>query len=306
MLAGRRQRAMSARDMALAALTSVLWGLGFAAGKFGLESFSPPELTAARFLIACLPVLLIPRPRIAWRSIVLIGLTLFTGQFLLLFFAFDHGLPPGVASVSQQTQAFFTVVLAAIFLRDVPSRRQALGMAMAFAGLVLIGATAGADLKLVGLGLGLAGAFSWAIGNVLVKRAAGVPVFPLVVWCSLVPPLPALLVSRVSDGHVDLAGALVRASWPSLVGVVYLGVVATVVAYAAWGSLLQRYPTGAVAPFALLSPCAGVVSSALLFGEIPSPVRYAGMALVLGGLAVAVLPAARIASWVVFSACRPR
>jgi O-acetylserine/cysteine efflux transporter len=277
--------------MALAALTSVIWGLGFVAGKFGLESFTPAQLTAARFIIACLPVLLIPRPRISWSAIVLIGSTLFTGQFLFMFFAFNHGLPPGVASVSQQMQAFFTVLLGAIFLRDIPSPRQVIGMAMAFGGLGLIGSTAGADLKLVGLALGLAAASSWAVGNVLVKRAADAPVFPLVVWCSLVPPLPAMLVSRMVDGHVDLAGGFLHASWLSLGAVVYLGLLATVLAYASWGYLLQRYPTGAVAPFALLSPCAGVLASALIFGEVPSVTRYAGMALILGGLVVVVLPA---------------
>ena len=82
------------------------------------------------------------------------------------------------------------------------------------------------------------------------------------VWCSLVPPLP-----------------------------VYLGVLATVVAYATWGCLLQRYAAGAVAPFALLAPGTGVVASAVIFREVPGPMRLAGMALILVGLTVIVLPA---------------
>jgi O-acetylserine/cysteine efflux transporter len=98
--------AMTGRDIALAALTSIVWGFGFVAGKVGLESFSAPQLTAVRFLIAGLPVLLVPRPRIPWWSLVLIGMTLFTGQFLLLFFALERGMPPGLASVTQQMQAF--------------------------------------------------------------------------------------------------------------------------------------------------------------------------------------------------------
>lgn len=279
---------MNARDMTLAAATSIVWGLGFAAGKLALESFSPAQLTAARFLIAGLPVVLVPPPRMAWSTLVLIGTTLFTGQFLFMFFAMDHGLPPGVASVTQQLQAFFTVLLSAAFLRDIPTRRQILGMALAFAGLALIAASAGGDLTLIGLALGLAAASSWAVGNVLVKRAPDVPVFPLVIWGSLVPPVPAMIVSLAVDGHVDLAGAFLRASWVSLGGVVYLGLLATVVAYASWGYLLQRYPTAAVAPFALLSPCAGVVAAALIFGEVPGPSRYTGMALIVAGLVVSV------------------
>ena len=66
--------------------------------------------------------------------------------------------------------------------------------------------TIGGDLTAAALCLALAGAFSWAVGNVLVKRTADVPVFPLVVWASLVPPLPALLLSAIYDGHVPIEG----------------------------------------------------------------------------------------------------
>lgn len=135
-----------------------------------------------------------------------------------------------------------------------------------------------------------------AIGNVLVKRVAGVPIFPLVVWCSLIPPLPALLVSSVADPHASLWHALRGASWLSIGAVVYLGAVATIVAYAAWGYLLQRYPTAVVAPFALLAPCVGILSSAAIFGEVFGATRLAGMALILTGLAVTVLPVANRAA----------
>lgn len=272
----------------LGGLTSVIWGVAFVAVKFGLDSFSAPQLTAVRFLIACLPAVIVPRPRLPWFLMVLIGLTLFTGQFLLLFFAYTRGLPPGLASVTQQTQAFFTVLLAAAFLRDLPTPRQWAGMAIAFTGLALIGLTVGRDLTPLGLGLGLGGALSWAIGNVLVKRAAGVPMLPLVVWASLIPPLPALAVSGLTDRGATLLEAASHASWLSFGAAVYLGAVATVVAYAIWGKLLQRYPAAVVAPFALLAPCAGIVASAVILGEVFGPARYAGMALILAGLAVAV------------------
>jgi len=281
---------MKPRHMLLAAMTAVIWGLAFVATKLGLESFSAPQLTALRFLIACLPVLVVPRPRIGWGALMLIGLTLFAGQFLLLFFAFEAGLAPGLASVTQQMQVFLTVLLSAAFLGDVPSVRQCAGMAVAFAGLALIGTTVGADLKPIALGLALAGALSWAVGNVLVKRTSpGVPVFSLIVWASLVPPLPAFAVSALHGGGPSFPAALVGASWAGIGGAVYLGAVATM-AYAVWGRLLQRYPAGAVAPFALLSPCTGVVASALIFGERFGPMRYAGMALILAGLAIIVLP----------------
>ena len=286
---------MTLRHAALAALASVIWGFAFVVIKLGLASFSAPQLTALRFVVAALPVLFVPRPRIAWTDLALIGLTLFTGQFLLLFFAFAAGLPAGLASVTQQTQAFFTVILAAVFLRDRPGLRQSIGMAVAFAGLLLIGLTTGSDLTPVALGLAIGGAFSWAVGNVLVKRLPDIPVFSLVSWASLVPPLPALLVSALWGRGTSLPAALLGASWTGLGAVLYLGAVATTLAYVIWGRLLQRYPAASVTPFALLAPVTGVLASALIFGEAFGPVRYAGMALILAGLAVIVLAPARAA-----------
>jgi len=281
---------MKPRDMALACLTSVIWGFAFVIYKFSLADFTPAQITALRFLIAALPVLVVPRPRVSWTLIVLIGLTLFTGQFLLLFVAFALGMPAGLASVTQQMQAFFTVLLAALFLGDRPTLRQLVGMAVAFAGLALVGGTTGTDLKLSVLALALAAAFSWAIGNVLVKHTADAPVFPLMVWCSLVPPLPALLYSALTDQGPSFAHAVMNASWGGLATAIYLGTFASPIAYGMWGYLLQRYSTAMVAPFALLSPCTGVLGSVLILGEAFSPLRMSGMALILAGLAVILVP----------------
>jgi len=176
--------------------------------------------------------------------------------------------------------------LAGLFFRERPTQRQTTGMALAAAGLVLIALTIGADLPAVALILALSGALSWAIGNLLLKRAQGVPMLSLVVWCSLVPPLPMLMLSAFW-GEAPLPTAIIHASWAGLGGALYLGAAATSV-YAIWGSLLGRYPAAAVAPLALLSPVTGVVASAFVFGERFTATRYAGMALILAGLAVIV------------------
>jgi O-acetylserine/cysteine efflux transporter len=281
------------RDMLLAALATAIWGFGFVVARFGLESFSAMQMTALRFLVIAVFIVIVPRPRLPWSTLIAIGATLFTGQFVLLFLAFTHGMPPGLASVSQQIQAFFTVLLSAVFLRDMPGARQLIGMGIAFAGLALIAMTVDANLSLVGLGLAVAAAFSWAVGNVLVKRAPTVPMLPLVIWCSLVPPLPALLFSSIFDQQ-SIVEASLNASWLSIAAVIYSGFLGIAVAYAAWGYLLQRYPAAAVAPFALLTPCVGVVASKLIFGEVFSPARYAGMVLILCGLAIIVLPLQRM------------
>ncbi|MGH7305569.1 MAG: GNAT family N-acetyltransferase [Candidatus Rokuibacteriota bacterium] len=267
-----------------------IWGLAFVATKLALESFSPPQLTALRFLIAALPALVLPRPALAWPRLIAIGATLFAGQFLLQFFAIASGLPPGLASLLVQTQALFTIVFAALALRERPTAREISGVAVAVAGLGLILLTLGQDLTVVGFCLALGSAISWGIGNVLLKRIRDVEMLDLIVWLSLVPPLPSLAISLVLDGPTGLTRAVASASWLAIAAVLYLGVAATILAYAIWGRLLRRYPAATVTPFALLVPFVGGYSSALVFGERFGPLRLAGMALVLLGIAVIVLP----------------
>ena len=282
--------ALGWRDLTLALLVTVIWGVAFVATRIGLDDFSPPQLTALRFVIAALPVAFLPRPPVSWAALVTIGLTLFTGQFLFQFFGIAGGLPPGLASVIVQTQALFTVLFAAAALGERPSRRQVIGMTAALAGVLLIAITVGQNLTAVGLVLGLLSAVSWGIGNVLLKRLGPVDMLGLMVWLSLIPPLPSLALSIALDGPGALARALWRSSWAGLVAVLYLGLVATTFAYALWGGLLRRYPTATVAPFALLVPFVAALSTWLIFGERFGPVRLAGMAFVLLGLVLVALP----------------
>jgi len=221
-----------------------------------------------------------------------LGLTLFAGQFLLQFFGIANGMPPGLASIVVQTQAFFTILFAAVALHELPSPRQLAGVAVAFAGLGLIALTIGGDLSAVGFALTLGSAISWGIGNVLLKRVTRADMLNLMVWLSVVPPVPSLGLSLLLDGRGGLQ-AMTRASWLGLAAALYLGVVATIVAYAIWGRLLRRYPVAIVTPFALLAPVVGAYSSSVVFGERFEGRHLVGMALVLLGVAATVLSGSR-------------
>jgi O-acetylserine/cysteine efflux transporter len=222
---------------------------------------------------------------------VAIGATLFAGQFLLQFFAIARGVPPGLASLLVQTQALFTILFAAIALRERPTARALSGVAVAFAGLVLIVFTVGGDLTVVGFCLAIGSAISWGVGNILLKRIGNVDMLSLMVWLSLVPPLPSMALSLILDGGpAALPQAVSNASWLGVAAAFYLGLVATVLAYAIWGRLLRQYAAATVAPFALLVPFVGACLSSLVFGEQFGALRLAGMALVLLGIAVIVIP----------------
>src|SRR5215470_7960616 len=261
---------MTAGHVLLALAVAVIWGLAFVATRMALDVVSPPLLTALRFLVAAVPALWLPRPRVGWSALVAVGLTLYAGQFLLQFFGIALGMPPGLAAIVIHTQALFTILFAALLLGERPSCRQWTGTALALAGLA---------------------AMSFGLGNVLLKRLPPTDTLGLVVWLSLVPPLPALGLSALLDGPRAWATTLVAATWREWLAIVYLGLVATVLAYAMWGWLLRRYASATVAPFALLVPFVAAGASALVFRERFSSLRLAGMALVMLGLAVIVMAA---------------
>jgi O-acetylserine/cysteine efflux transporter len=278
-------------DVALAVVVAVVWGAAFVATRIGLDSFTPPQLIVLRFAIAALPVLVLPRPPLAWSALVPVGLTLYAGQFLFQFFGIARGTPVGIAAVVVHTQVLFTIVFAAALLGERPAPRQWVGSAVALGGLGLIALTLGGDLAPSGFLLTLLSPVSFGLGNVLLKRLGPASMPALIAWLSLVPPLPALVLSAVLDGPGALPRALAEGPWWGLAAALYLGGVATTLGYAIWGALLRRYPAATVAPFALLVPFVGAAASAAVFGERFGPLRLSGMALVVAGLAVVVVPA---------------
>ncbi|WNK01498.1 EamA family transporter [Thalassospiraceae bacterium LMO-JJ14] len=280
---------MKATDVMLAVSVAVIWGLAFVATEFALESFTPAQLTGFRFLLAALPVFFVKKPDISWLLLIALGLFLFTGQFMFLFFSYKAGMPPGLASVATHTQALFTILIAAFVLREIPLPRQISAVAIAFIGLGFVFASVDGELTYLGLCLTLSGAVSWSIGNTILKRLGNVDMLALMIWLSLVPPIPAFLFSYAIGDSFDLIAQFQNASTVSLLSLGYLAIVSTTVAFAVWGRLLNTYPAVMVTPFALFAPCAGVLASYLIFDEGFGPLRGAGMVLIMIGVAGTVL-----------------
>ena len=112
--------------------------------------------------------------------------------------------------------------------------------------------------------------------------------FALVVWSSLVPPLPLAAVSYLFEGGTAAWQAVSDASLFTWGCVLFLSYVATLFGFATWAKLLHRYPTALVAPFGLLIPVSGLLSGWLFVGESLAPIQAGGAALVLAGLMVNV------------------
>jgi O-acetylserine/cysteine efflux transporter len=281
---------MHPRHILLAVVLSVFWGLNFVVMKVGLHGFPPIFMAAVRFFLAALPALFLPRPAVSWKMLMALSATLFVGQFAFSYPGMALGMPPGLMSIVLQIQAFITIGIAAVILRERPHLRQLIGSGIALLGLVVIATTVGANgATLPGLLLTLASAISWAIGNVIIRRMQPAEMLPLISWLSLLAVLPLLALSLALEGPVRINEAVLHLDWSSVAAVCYIAFVSTTFGYGAWAMLLKMYPAPVVAPFSLLVPVTGTISAALLLGERFGEVRFVGMALILVGLAVLVL-----------------
>ena len=263
---------MQARDRLLALAIVCVWGVNFVVIKVGLAGMPPMLLGALRFLLVAFPaIFFVPRPRVPWRLLLAYGVTISLGQFAFLFYAMAVGMPAGLASLVLQSQAFFTLAIAALWLGEPVRWHNIAGMAVAAGGLALIGAGAGSagGMSVAGFVLTLCAAFCWA---------------GLVIWGALIPIVPFALLSLWVEGPARIVQSVTHVSGMAVFAVAYLAFAATVFGYTMWGRLLTRYPASQVAPLTLLVPVVGLVSAHVLLGEDLSGAQWAGAAVVMAGL----------------------
>ena len=283
---------LSPRDLALVLVVMAVLGFTFVAIKVGLRELPPFALAGLRYVLAAFPmVFFIKPPRIPWRFVVAYGFAIGVCQFGLLFVGINLGMPAGLASLVIQVQIFFTIALGIAFLGEKLRREDLIGAVIATAGLVLLGAykvMSGVSATVIGFVLVIGAALCWGTGNVIAKHAAKeheADMFALVVWSSLVPPLPLFLLAFVFEGGPAVWQAVKDASLLTWGCVLVLAWGATLFGFASWAALLHRYPTALVSPFALLIPVVGLASGAIFLDEGLAPLQLVGVALVLLGLA---------------------
>ncbi|MFG2769285.1 EamA family transporter [Streptomyces sp. NPDC048350] len=281
---------MRPAHIALAALVAAVWGVNFVVIEIGLDHFPPLLFSVLRFLAAALPaVFLVGPPKVAWKGIVGVGLALGVAKFGLLFTGMDLGAPAGLSSLILQIQAVFTALFAVVALGERPGKVKIAGMAVALAGIGVAAVDEGASGPLVGFALCIAAAACWGVSNVLTRKASPPDALNFMVWVSVVPILPLLVLSLLLEGPERDLAALRGLDWAGVGVILYVAWAVTIFGFGAWGWLLRRYPASSVAPFSLLVPVFGMSSAALFLGEGISPLRWCAAALLVGGVALTSL-----------------
>ena len=282
---------MTPRHLLIAMLVPVTWGFGFALAKGGLSHFPPLLLMGMRFAIAALVLVwFVPLPRGHWRSLTLIALISATFQYGLSFSGLAMiDVTPAILLV--QSEVVFGTLIAAIMLKELPTRRQLAGTGVALVGIVTIVGAPSLTGQMTGVVLILTGCLCWALGQVMVRRLGDVMSgFQMTAWVGTIAAPQMLLASVLIEGNP--LPALAAAPPFAWVTVLYLGVVMTAIGYSAWYFLLSKYPVPMVMPLLLLLPISTILGAITFLGEHPDPHVLLGGAIVVSGVsAVIVEPA---------------
>jgi O-acetylserine/cysteine efflux transporter len=254
--------------VALAVLVAAIWGLNFVVIEVGLEDFPPLLLSALRYALASLPLLVLGgRAGVPWKWILAVGGAIGVFKFSLLFVGMDVGMPAGLASLVLQVQAFFTVGFAFVLLGERPRAAVAAGLVLAFGGLALVASGLDGVATPAGFALVLGAALAWGLANIAIRAAAPPDPLRFMTWICVVPPLPLFVLSLSIEGPGQVGDALAGIDLGGVAAVAYIAFVATTIGWAAWAYLLHAYSAGTVAPFSLLVPVFGLGFAALLLGE---------------------------------------
>ena len=274
-------------ELLLAASVPLLWGIGFTFAKAGLNEFPPLFLMGLRFTLAALTLVwFVPIPRGQLKQIFWISLVGSTLQYGMTFTGLSM-LDASLAIIIIHLEVPFSVLLAAIVLKDNPGIQRIIGMLISFAGIVLIAGQPSLSEQLPAILLTAAGAMTWAVGQIMVKRLENPPSgFALTAWVGVFSGPQMILGSFMfEDSQLE---SLANASWIGWGVILYLALIMTVLGYGIWYHVLSRNHVSKVMPVMLLLPVFTIASSMLFLGEEPSPMIFIGAAVVIGGVSMIV------------------
>jgi len=277
------------RALAAASVTVVLWASAFVAIRSGGRYFDPGALALGRLLAGSVvlgAVWLIRGggwpPRAAWPGIVCAGVLWFGVYMVALNWGEQH-VDAGTAAMVVNIGPVLIAVLGGWLLREGFPRRLLAGMAVSFAGAVVVGLSesGGGRASLLGVGMCLLAAVSYATAVVAQKpalrhaSALQVTTFGCFIGTLATLPFAGRLVSQAA-----------AAPLPATLTLVYLGVFPTALAFTTWAYALSRTTAGKMGATTYVVPALVVVMSWTILGQTPKALGFLGGALCLVGVAV--------------------
>ncbi|MCG7540017.1 MULTISPECIES: EamA family transporter [unclassified Pseudoalteromonas] len=249
-----------------AIFVALIWGVGFSIVEIGLSDFPPIFNVAIRFITVVFPlVFFVKRPNVGFHYVCFLGIS-YTCTFSLIYLGIYSGVPSGLSSLILQSTVLFSVLLSCFFFKEVFSLTQFIALLVGSIGILLIAIDGDYKASFIGFLIVVLASFFNALCTVIIKKSGGsLELFPLMVWSSIIPPIPLLILSYFYESQQ--IQSLINIDAVGVFSVYYTSIIATVLAFILWGRLLSIYPVSTVAPFNLLIPFFALFSSSILLGE---------------------------------------
>ncbi|MGH6891425.1 MAG: DMT family transporter [Dongiaceae bacterium] len=285
---------MPLKDVGLAVLVQVIWGVGFTLMKPTMAAFPPLLFIALVYAIVALVVTpSAPRSRTSFWWMALIALLGGSGQSCLLALGLNT-LPATTSNLLLQLTVPFAVVMSWVARIDRPSLRNGLGCVVALGGVAVVIGAPGAANSWFGIVTIAAASFIWAMAQILIRLRCSDSGATFYAAMARHAAPQALIASFLLER--DQLGWLARASahdWFALAAIALLGFAG---GYMLWYRLLVRSRIDQLLPFTLLMPPVGVATGVFYLGESLRTSLLIGGGLILLGLAVIVWPKRRAVS----------
>jgi drug/metabolite transporter (DMT)-like permease len=222
-----------------------------------------------------------------WISTALLGLVMFAGDYGCLFWA-EKEVPSGLAAVIAATIPVWVLLGEWLFAGSQrPTAKSVVGIVLGIAGVVLLVLPSGLHSGFTPSALVLlVGCFLWAGGTVASRRLQLPKQLSMSSGLQMAWGGVFLLLISAATGELGKLPALSHAwDWHVAFAMAYLIFFASIIAFTAYVWLIAREATTRVASYAYINPLIALLLGSLLAGERPTPVQYAGAALVVAGVA---------------------
>ena len=278
---------MNIKDFLVAVVITFIWGINFSVIKLGLTSLDPFMLSGLRFLLCALPLIFfIKKPDVDMKYLVSYGLIFGVGLWGMVSLGIYFGISSGMASLVLQMSVFFTIVLGYFIMGDKIDISKKIGFVLAMIGMSLIISVTDGSITYLGLALVLVGAFSWAVTNLIIKKAQTTQIFSFIIWSSLFSPIPLFVLAYLTQGEIVYIEFYQNLDKNAIFSILFQVYPTTLLGYWVWNSLLKKYPVSTVAPISLLVPIFGLYGSYLIFNENIDSTKILACIIILLALAI--------------------
>ena len=276
---------MPIKDYFLAISVPLLWGIGIVATKPGMEHFPPMLINGLRWsLSGIILVWWFPIPKDFLFKIFLVSIVACTIQYSLTFSGLNL-IDASSAVLFVQCEVPFGVLIAYIFLKEKPQIKNIFGIIIAFIGLIILSGSPNLEGKYIGVALVLAGAFTWALGQILIKPiSAKLNGIVLTAWVGIFAGPQLIISSHFIEG--DVVNNILNADLKAWMIVLYLGILMNALGYSIWYYVLGKYPVNKILPVMLLLPVTGVITAIIFLGERPDTKVFIGGSIIIFGVAL--------------------